>query len=335
MRGQHEREFSFRDHQTLKQSQWKCRVCTFIFMRERAVIEEHLMEAHGLTIEGYEGGRRRKTKSVGNNGGEKKFQGSPNDNDELEPDPHDREQEKNAVDQDDEGGNIVPEERSLMMANEEPSENPIEANDPKAATESANNGKEQQEKLVSVKEEMSVERPWFDGCTFQCPMCPGLFRLTSSIVRHMNSAHDASFVHSKVELAEVSYWKCEICKGATFMKRMRMDIKYHLKVRHNMSLADYEREFLSGIAREERPANDSSSKTSLDAQNDSTAMAPPSDGGSCESKASASKRKRSESEKATRDVDQSRTELTPKAKEATEGKRGRGRPKSAKVSSIT
>ena len=57
VRGQHEREFSFRDHQTLKQSQWKCRVCTFIFMREKAVIEEHLTESHGLTIEGYEGGR--------------------------------------------------------------------------------------------------------------------------------------------------------------------------------------------------------------------------------------------------------------------------------------
>ena len=159
---------------------------------------------------------------------------------------------------------------------------------------------------MKVKEEMTGDRPWFDGCTFQCPLCPGLFRLTSSIVRHMNSVHDSSFVHSKVELAEVSYWKCEICKGATFMKRMRMDIKYHLKVRHNMSLADYEREFLMGTIAREKPAT-------------VAVVAPSMDGGSHESAIASSEGKRAESgevEKAKSDKPQSERS----------GRRGRGRP---------
>ena len=145
VRGQHEREFSFRDHQTLKQSQWKCRVCTFIFMREKAVIEEHLTESHGLTIEGYEGGRRRKRSCINNGGGGDEGrcgEGNSTDNDEFEPSRQDDrrqiESEANAADQ--VGSNLVTTEKVIgensgpVEASKEPSEDPTKANDPKAAT---------------------------------------------------------------------------------------------------------------------------------------------------------------------------------------------------------
>ena len=332
VRGRHEREFSFRDHQTLKQSQWRCRVCTFIFMRERAVIEEHLMESHGLTIQGYEGGRRRKRSDGGGGGGDgsKCVENSPGDDDDGGDFRENRqtgrqiESEANAVDE--VGSNIVTEESvDKNKVPIEASKKPMKTNnsgEPKAAAKESNASVPKGHQEIKVKEEMTGDRPWFDGCTFQCPICPGLFRLTSSIVRHMKSAHDSSFVHSKVELAEVSYWKCEICKGATFMKRMRMDIKYHLKMRHNMSLSDYEREFLSetrGIARE---------KPSIEA------MAPSLAAGSGESEIAPSEGKRAVAGKGTGEVEKTKTEKPPllgKTKEGTERKRsgrsGRGRPK--------
>ena len=333
VRGRHEREFSFRDHQTLKQSQWRCRVCTFIFMRERAVIEEHLMESHGLTIQGYEGGRRRKRSDGGGGGGDgsKCVENSPGDDDDSGDFRENRqtgrqiESEANAVDE--VGSNIVTEESvDKNKVPIEASKKPMKTNnsgEPKAAAKESNASVPKGHQEIKVKEEMTGDRPWFDGCTFQCPICPGLFRLTSSIVRHMKSAHDSSFVHSKVELAEVSYWKCEICKGATFMKRMRMDIKYHLKMRHNMSLSDYEREFLSetrGIARE---------KPSIEAM-----KSPSLAGGSGESDIAASEGKRAVAGKGTGEVEKTKTEKPPllgKTKEGTERKRsgrsGRGRPK--------
>ena len=339
VRGQHGRAFSFRDHQTLKQAQWKCRVCTFIFMREKAVIQQHLEESHGLTIQTYEARKRRRRKKSGggsgdddgeegalgcntsdegnfdeevinepsnekkgvNNDGFENAVGYGNNNRErstfkihfqnpLSTDAKpkgDASVSESKVSQYEAKRDIEPKEpmdRSIHYANRkgqkvvnlsqiQTSGNPENASsptkkstiadsraEPKVVSIEGGTAKPNNYQEVRVKEEVTDGRPWFDGCTFQCPSCPALFRLTSSIVKHMSRIHGTSFVRSNVELAEVTYWRCEICQGATFMKRKRFDIKYHLNLQHDMSLSEYEKKFLLNTHDTAEQALDDASK---------------------------------------------------------------------------
>ena len=47
------RPFLLKDHRVLRESQWRCSLCEFTFMRERRAIEEHLDETHGMAIGDY------------------------------------------------------------------------------------------------------------------------------------------------------------------------------------------------------------------------------------------------------------------------------------------
>ena len=121
-------------------------------------------------------------------------------------------------------------------------------------------------KKTVVEKESSEERPWWDGCSYECNYCGAQFPEIDDIRMHIYQEHSTN--HQKMEMTEttakkkwqnsklgqdfraskITKWLCKLC-AATILRK-HSSISYHLMVLHNgLSLKGYE-EKISELAAE-------------------------------------------------------------------------------------
>jgi hypothetical protein len=87
------------------------------------------------------------------------------------------------------------------------------------------------------------EKPWYDGCEYQCNFCPLACKTRSQISIHIKGYHKKKdLARGEGYVASESSIECKIC-SVSVSRNLSM-IKTHLAQRHKTSLEEYEQKHL-------------------------------------------------------------------------------------------